>query len=120
MRPTFTSARFWLHHPREWLALLLLVLLQCSCTTLAHRRDLYSPEPAPNAMPPVTRVTTTTTTQVRTGRANRKKSGRCSRRTVATLYERLSNFSPKKCDGHRPPLQSLDRHLPFSQTAGLP
>src|SRR5438132_14159023 len=72
MRPTFTSARFWLHHPREWLALLLLVLLQCSCTTLADRRDLYSPEPAPNAMPPVTRVTTTTTTQVRTGRANRK------------------------------------------------
>src|SRR5205807_3408891 len=97
MRPTFTSARFWLHHPREWLALLLLVLLQCSCTTLADRRDLYSPEPAPNAMPPVTRVTTTTTTQVRTGPANPKKSGRCSRRTVrstsaaivvATLYER--------------------------------
>jgi hypothetical protein len=33
-----------------------------SCTTLVNRRDLYSPEPAPDATPPVTKTTTTTTT----------------------------------------------------------
>jgi hypothetical protein len=45
--------------------LLLFVVLQCSCTTLVNRRDLYSPEPAPDsleAMRQMTTVTTTTTT----------------------------------------------------------
>ena len=51
----------------KWLALLLLVLLQCSCTTLANRRGLYSPEPAPDAMLLMTRTTATRTTQMRTG-----------------------------------------------------
>jgi hypothetical protein len=51
----------------KWLALLLLlvVVLQCSCTTLVNRRDLYSPEPAPDsleAMRQMTTVTTSTTT----------------------------------------------------------
>jgi len=50
------------------LALLLFVVLQCSCTTLVNRRDLYSPEPAPDsleAMRQMTTVTTTTTTMRR-------------------------------------------------------
>jgi hypothetical protein len=49
----------------KWLALLLFVVLQCSCTTLVNRRDLYSPEPAPDsleAMRQMTTVTTSTTT----------------------------------------------------------
>jgi hypothetical protein len=52
----------------KWLALLLLVVLfgaVNSCTTLVNRRDLYSPEPAPDsleAMRQMTTVTTTTTT----------------------------------------------------------
>jgi hypothetical protein len=52
----------------KWLALLLLVVLfgaASSCTTLVNRRDLYSPEPAPDsleAMRQMTTVTTTTTT----------------------------------------------------------
>jgi hypothetical protein len=46
----------------KWLLLGALVLLQCSCTTLVNRRDLYSPEPSPYAMPPVSKTTTTTTT----------------------------------------------------------
>jgi len=46
----------------KWLALFLFVVLQCSCTTLVNRRDLYSPEPAPGAMPPVIRTTTVTRT----------------------------------------------------------
>jgi hypothetical protein len=45
----------------KWLALLLLVVLQCSCTTLVNRRDLYSPEPAPGTMAPVTKTTIVTT-----------------------------------------------------------
>jgi len=45
----------------KWLVLLLLLVLQCSCTTLVNRRDLYSPEPAPGATPPVTRTTIVTT-----------------------------------------------------------
>jgi hypothetical protein len=50
------------------MALLLFVVLQCSCTTLVNRRDLYSPEPAPDsleAMRQMTTVTTTTTTMRR-------------------------------------------------------
>jgi hypothetical protein len=54
----------------KWLALFLFVALQCSCTTLVNRRDLYSPEPAPDAMPPVTKTTTTTTTTHMRGSAN--------------------------------------------------
>jgi hypothetical protein len=46
----------------KWPAIIALMLLQCSCTTLVNRRDLYSPEPDPSAMPPVTKTTTTTTT----------------------------------------------------------
>jgi hypothetical protein len=49
----------------KWLLLFFLVVLQCSCTTLVNRRDLYSPEPAPDsveAMRQMTTVTTTTTT----------------------------------------------------------
>ena len=43
------------------LVLTSLVLLQCSCTTLVNRRDLYSPEPAPDSMEVTRRATTTTT-----------------------------------------------------------
>ena len=56
----------------KWLALLLLVALQSSCTTLANRRDLYSPEPAPDSREMAKRmsgtktVTTTTTTTTTT------------------------------------------------------
>jgi hypothetical protein len=54
----------------KWLALLLLVVLQCSCTTLANRRDLYSPEPAPDSRETMKRMagsqTTTTTTTTHT------------------------------------------------------
>jgi len=50
----------------KWLVLLLLAALQCSCTTLANRRDLYSPEAGPDVVwrggPPQTTTTTTTTT----------------------------------------------------------
>ena len=57
----------------KWLALpLLFVLLAAanSCTTLVNRRDLYSPEPAPDsleAMRQMTTVTTTRTTMRREG-----------------------------------------------------
>jgi len=44
------------------LALFLLVLLQCSCTTLVNRRDLYSPEPAPDSLEEMKQMTTVTTT----------------------------------------------------------
>jgi len=50
------------------IALLLLIVLSAaanSCTTLVNRRDLYSPEPAPDsleAMRQMTAVTTTSTT----------------------------------------------------------
>ncbi|PYK41729.1 MAG: hypothetical protein DME60_01810 [Verrucomicrobia bacterium] len=55
----------------KWLALVLLLVLFAaanSWTTLVNRRDLYSPEPAPNsleAMRQMTTVTTTTTTMRR-------------------------------------------------------
>jgi len=32
----------------KWLALFALLALECSCTTLANRRDLYSPQPDPD------------------------------------------------------------------------
>jgi hypothetical protein len=32
----------------KWLALFALVAAECSCTTLANRRDLYSPQPDPD------------------------------------------------------------------------
>jgi hypothetical protein len=46
----------------KWLALLTLMVLECSCTTLVNRRDLYSPEPGPDAREVAQRMTTTTTT----------------------------------------------------------
>jgi hypothetical protein len=45
----------------KWLALLLLVVLQCSRTTLVNRRVLYSPEPALVKIDPVTKTTIVTT-----------------------------------------------------------
>jgi hypothetical protein len=44
----------------KWLALFMLLALECSCTTIANRRDLYSPQPAPDL--DWHRQTTTTTT----------------------------------------------------------
>jgi len=50
----------------KWLALVLLVALQASCTTLVNHRDLYSPDPAPDSLEAArqwygtNRVTTTT------------------------------------------------------------
>ena len=32
----------------KWLALVAVLIVECSCTTLANRRDLYSPQPEPN------------------------------------------------------------------------
>lgn len=52
----------------KWIALTGLILLQCSCTTLVTRRDLYSPEPGPDsfeARRQLVSATTTTTTQMR-------------------------------------------------------
>jgi hypothetical protein len=49
----------------KWLALLLLVVLfglANSCTTLVNRRDLYSPEPAPDSLEAMRQMTTVTTT----------------------------------------------------------
>ena len=49
----------------KWLALLLLVVLFAganSCTTLVNRRDLYSPEPAPDSLEAMRQMTTVTTT----------------------------------------------------------
>ncbi|HXP34965.1 MAG TPA: hypothetical protein VN827_05405 [Chthoniobacterales bacterium] len=37
------------HRAVKLLALLLFVAAQLGCTTLANRRDLYSPEPAPDS-----------------------------------------------------------------------
>ena len=45
----------------KWLVLLLVVVLQCSCTTLVNRRDLYSPEPAPDSVEAMRQMTTVTT-----------------------------------------------------------
>jgi len=55
----------------KWLALLLLVVLFAganSCTTLVNRRDLYSPEPAPDSLEAMRQMTTVTTTTTRTRR----------------------------------------------------
>jgi hypothetical protein len=50
----------------KWLALLLLVVLQCSCTTVVNRRDLYSPEPGPDSLEATRQMTTVTTATTRT------------------------------------------------------
>jgi hypothetical protein len=50
------------------MALLLFVVLQCSCTTLVNRRDLYSPEPAPDSLEAMRQMTTVTTTTTATHR----------------------------------------------------
>jgi len=39
----------------------MLLALECSCTTIANRRDLYSPQPAPDLDWHRQAVTTTTT-----------------------------------------------------------
>jgi acyl-coenzyme A synthetase/AMP-(fatty) acid ligase len=52
----------------KWLALPLLVVLFAaanSCTTLVNRRDLYSPEPAPDSLEAMRQMTTVTTTTTR-------------------------------------------------------
>ncbi len=65
---------FCLHRAVKWLALVFLIVLvgmTNSCTTLVNRRDLYSPEPAPDSLEaarqwygtPTTRTATTTTTR---------------------------------------------------------
>jgi len=41
----------------KWLALLILAASQCACTTLANRRDLYSPEPAPDSQEAIRQIT---------------------------------------------------------------
>jgi hypothetical protein len=59
----------------KWLALLLLIsvfVAATSCTTLVNRRDLYSPEAAPDSLEAARQwygVTTTSTTTIRTQRA---------------------------------------------------
>jgi len=55
----------------KWLAVILLVVLQSSCTTLANRRDLYSPAPSPEIARPVQTTTTTTTRTEEVARPNR-------------------------------------------------
>jgi len=45
----------------KWLALFTLVAVECSCTTIANRRDLYSPQPAPDLDWHRQTMTTTTT-----------------------------------------------------------
>lgn len=56
----------------KWLVLFLLFVLFAaanSCTTLVNRRDLYSPEPAPDSLEAMRQMTTvtTTTTKIRRG-----------------------------------------------------
>jgi hypothetical protein len=60
----------------KWLAFFLLIfasIVATSCTTLVNRRDLYSPEPAPDSLEAarqwygVTSTTTTIRTQMGTG-----------------------------------------------------
>ncbi len=48
------------------LAALSLLTLLASCTTLANRRDLYSPQPSPEYTRPARATTTTTTTTTQT------------------------------------------------------
>ena len=55
------SAAFGCIEDVNWLALCMLLALECSCATIANRRDLYSPEPAPEL--DWHRQTTTTTTR---------------------------------------------------------
>jgi hypothetical protein len=50
----------------KWLALFLLVVLQCSCTTLANRRDLYSPDRGPDSRETMKRMSATQTTTTTT------------------------------------------------------
>ena len=57
----------------KWLAFLLLVfvfVVATACTTLVNRRDLYSPEPAPDSLEAARQwygvTTTSTTTTIRT------------------------------------------------------
>jgi hypothetical protein len=52
-------AGFCLHRRVKWLVLGALIIMQCSCTTLVNRRDLYSPHQEP--VPTKTKTTTTTT-----------------------------------------------------------
>jgi hypothetical protein len=52
----------------KWLALPLLFVLFAaanSCTTLVNRRDLYSPEPAPDSLEAMRQMTTVTTTNTK-------------------------------------------------------
>jgi hypothetical protein len=62
----------------KWLALVSLIILSGaanSCTTFVNRRDLYSPEPAPDSLEAArqwygatsTRILTTTTTRTKEG-----------------------------------------------------
>jgi len=60
----------------KWLAFLLLgsvFVAATSCTTLVNRRDLYSPEPAPDSLEAARQwygvTSTSTTTTIRTQRA---------------------------------------------------
>ena len=62
--------------PVKWLAFLLLgsvFVATTSCTTLVNRRDLYSPEPAPDSLEAARQwygvTTISTTTTIRTQRA---------------------------------------------------
>jgi hypothetical protein len=61
----------------KWLALLLVIVLfgaANSCTTLVNRRDLYSPEPAPDSLEAARQwygiTTTSTSTTTRTRRSS--------------------------------------------------
>jgi len=56
----------------KWLAFLVLIsvlVAATSCTTLVNRRDLYSPEPAPDSLEAARQWYGTTTTTIRTQRA---------------------------------------------------
>jgi hypothetical protein len=55
------SAGFDCIGPMKILAALLFLAIETSCTTLANRRDLYSPSPSPEIQPITTTTTTTTT-----------------------------------------------------------
>ena len=66
MPPLTLSRAFVCISAVKWLALLLLVVLQCSCTTLANRRDLYSPDPGPDSKEMARRTSGTTTTTTTT------------------------------------------------------
>ena len=57
----------------RWFGLLFMVAIQCSCTTLVNRRDLYSPEPGAESLQAARqwyRVTNTTTTITRVRRSD--------------------------------------------------